>query len=59
MHEIITFYQLLLRSYIVCQKLQHFTMCLDTTIDKNETLDTLLGDDSNADVYLGGYEKKS
>ena len=55
----ITFYQLLLRSYIVCQKLQHFTMCLDTTIDKNETLDTLLGDDSNADVYLGGYEKKS
>ena len=31
-------------------------MCPGT--DMNEIFDTLLGDDSDADIYWGGYEKK-
>lgn len=56
LRKVITFYQLLFRIYIVFQKLKHLKMCPGT--DMNEIFDTLLGDDSDADIYWGGYEKK-
>ena len=49
LRKVITFYQLLFRIYIVFQKLKHLKMCPGT--DMNEIFDTLLGDDSDADIY--------
>ena len=45
------------QGFIIYHELEHLKMCLDTVTDMNETLNTVPGDNSDADIDVR-YEKK-